>query len=71
MRAMPTDNQISILVDVASNGGAGLAPEKLLDMIDLIDANYVEAEAGEGELYQLTVKGQRLLADRGVGANEA
>jgi hypothetical protein len=40
-------------------------------MIDLIDANYVEAEDGEGELYRLTVKGQRLLADRGVGANEA
>jgi hypothetical protein len=48
---MPTDNQISILVDVASNGGAGLAPEKLLDMIELIGANYVEAKNGEGELY--------------------
>jgi hypothetical protein len=51
---MPTDQQISVLVDIASNGGAGLAPHRLLDLIDLVAADYVE---GDENLYRLTTKG--------------
>lgn len=65
---MPTDQQISVLFDIASNRGAGLAPDRLLDLMDMVAADYVE---GDDDLYKLTVKGQNLLADRGVGANEA
>ena len=65
---MPTDQQISVLVDIASNRGAGLAPDRLLDLMDMVAADYVE---GDDDLYKLTVKGQNLLADRGVGVNEA
>jgi hypothetical protein len=38
-------------------------------MLDLIADDYVESDANS--LYRLTTKGQRLLEDRGVGANEA
>jgi hypothetical protein len=65
---MPTDQQISVLVDIASNRGAGLAPDRLLDLMELVAADYVE---GDDNLYKLTAKGENLLADRGVGANEA
>jgi len=68
---MPTDSQISILVDVASNGGAGLAPQKLLDLMQLIADGYVEPAAGVNQGYELTAKGEGLLSERGVGANEA
>jgi predicted transcriptional regulator len=67
---MPSDLQISILFDIASNGGAGLAPDKLLDLMDLIADGYVEA-GDSGEFYKLTEKGQRLLSERGGGANES
>jgi hypothetical protein len=65
---MPTDQQISVLVDIASNRGANLRPDRLLDLMDLVAADYVE---GDDDLYRLTTKGQNLLADRGVGVNES
>jgi len=65
---MPTDQQISVLVDIASNGGVNLRPDRLLDLIDLVAGDYVE---GDDDLYKLTTKGQNLLADRGVGVNES
>jgi hypothetical protein len=65
---MPSDQQISVLVDIASNRGADLRPDRLLDLMDLVAADYVE---GDDDLYRLTIKGQNFLADRGVGANEA
>jgi predicted transcriptional regulator len=67
---MPTDQQISILTDVASNGGSGLSPEKLSDLLDLVASGYVESE-GDSERYKLTAKGQGVLAERGVGVNES
>ena len=33
---MPTDQQISVLVDIASDRGAGLAPDRFLDLMDLV-----------------------------------
>ena len=65
---MPTDQQISVLVDIASGRGAGLAPDRFLDLMDLVADDYVE---GDENLYKLTTKGQNFLADRGVGVNEA
>jgi hypothetical protein len=65
---MPTDQQISFLVDIASDRGAGLAPDRFLDLMDLVADDYVE---GDENLYKLTTKGQNFLADRGVGVNEA
>ena len=65
---MPTDRQISVLCDIASNRGAHLPPDRLLDLMDLVAADYVE---GDDDLYKLTTKGENLLADRGVGVNES
>jgi hypothetical protein len=65
---MPTDQQTSILVEIAGNGGAGIAPQKLPDLMDLVAAGYVEAD---DDLYKLTTEGQNYLAGRGVGANES
>ena len=65
---MPTEQQISVLCDIASNRGAHLPPDRLLDLMDLVAADYVE---GDDDLYKLTTKGENLLADRGVGVNES
>jgi hypothetical protein len=65
---MPSDQQISILVDIAANRGAGIAPDKLPDLMDLVVAGYVEADQ---DFYKLTTEGQDCLAKRGVGANES
>jgi hypothetical protein len=67
---MPSDQQISILFDIASDGGAGLASNKLPDLMDLVADGYVEAGDGS-EFYKLTAKGQDLLSERGGGANES
>jgi hypothetical protein len=61
---MPSHQQISILFDIASDGGAGLASNKLPDLMDLVANGYVEASDG-GEFYKLTAKGQDLLSERG------
>lgn len=68
---MPTDQQISILVDIASSGGACLPPDRLVDVLDLIAGGYVEADATPIDRYRLTAEGQSALDERGVGANEA
>jgi hypothetical protein len=67
---MPSDQQISILFDIAGNGGAGLASNKLADLMDLVTNGYVEASNG-GEFYKLTAKGQDFLSKRGGGVNES
>jgi hypothetical protein len=67
---MPSDQQISILFDIASDGGAGLASNKLPDLMDLVANGYIEASDGD-EFYKLTAKGQDLLSERGGGANES
>jgi hypothetical protein len=68
---MPTDQQISILVDIASSGGAALPTERLVDVLELIAGGYVEAGTAAGRHYRLTVEGQGVLDERGVGANES
>ena len=68
---MPNDQQISILVDVARNGGSALPPDRLNDLNELIRAGYIVGNDNTVEPYKLTRKGQKLLDDRGVGANES
>lgn len=68
---MPTDQQISILVDVARLGGADLPPQRLNGLLDLAAQGYVRAKPGSGDRYELTAKGQAALDERGVGANES
>lgn len=65
---MPAEQQISVLCVIASNRGANIRPDRLLDLMDLVAADYVE---GDDDLYKLTTKGENLLADRGVGVNES
>lgn len=68
---MPTDQQISIMCDVARSGGADLPREHLAELLALISDDYVEGSDCFADQYQLTSKGQALLDERGVGANEA
>ena len=68
---MPTDQQISVLVDIASNGGLGLSADKSRDLMEMVAANYAECQEGTGGGYRLTPKGQNFLSARGVGANES
>jgi hypothetical protein len=69
---MLTDQQIATLVEVATSGGDGLRPERLVDLKELIAAGYAEkGKDAPAERYKLTAKGQKLLSERGVGANES
>jgi hypothetical protein len=44
---------------------------RLTDLMDLFAAGFVEGSDEAGAFYKLTAKGQRVLDDQGVGANEA
>jgi hypothetical protein len=75
---MVTDEQISIMCDIVKSGGGDLPPAKLAALPAIIPAiiagGLVERTAGDNasvEKYKLTCKGQKLLDDRGVGANES
>lgn len=71
---MPTDTQISIMCDIAKSAGADLTPEKAAALPDLVAKGLIEPAASDNtgnDRYKLTATGQKLLDDRGVGANEA
>ncbi|UZE47277.1 hypothetical protein [Rhodopseudomonas sp. P2A-2r] len=68
---MPTDQQISIMCDVARSGEADVPREHLAELLALISEDYVEESDCFADQYQLTSKGQALLDERGVGVNEA
>ena len=68
---MPTDQQISILCDITSSGGAGFINDSRQELVELIAAGYIERDPAMASSYKLTAKGQKALDDRGVGANEA
>lgn len=68
---MPTDQQISIMCDIAASSGAGFAKSRARDLIELVAAGYIERDRGLTNLYKLTAKGRRVLDERGVGANDA
>jgi hypothetical protein len=48
---MPSDQQISILFDIAGNGGAALTSTKVARLMDLVAYGYVEASNGS-EIYK-------------------
>jgi hypothetical protein len=68
---MFTDQQISVLVDVASSGGARVPPDRLVVLLGLIVDDYVDSAPGTLDRYKLTAKGQAALDERGVGANKS
>ncbi|MBV5271333.1 MAG: hypothetical protein JZU55_17260 [Afipia sp.] len=66
------DGDISVLCDIAGGLKGPLESSKLDRVIVLIATGLVRREfTGEGSRLRLTEKGQELLAERGVGINEA
>lgn len=71
---MATDEQISIMCDIARSGRADLTPQKAAALPPMVAEGLIEPTSdleGSVEKYQITPKGQRLLDDRGVGVNES
>jgi hypothetical protein len=67
-RSMPNDNQIAAMVEIAQSAGSALSEQQKSEIDALIKAGLVERSL---EKYGLTPAGQKVLDDRGVGANEA
>jgi hypothetical protein len=71
----PSDEAISAMVDIASMSGLHLNPKQRSALDGLITQGLIEkiAPAGPREpaRYAVTAKGQKVLDDRGVGANES
>jgi hypothetical protein len=71
----PGNQGISVLVDIARTGGIDLNDGQCRELDRLIADGLIAelaAEPSPGRTrYQVTGKGQRLLDDRGIGANES
>lgn len=71
----PSDQSISVMVDIARMSGLDLNPAQRLELDHLIAEGLVakisSADAVEAAKYKVTPKGQKVLDDRGVGANES
>ena len=71
----PNDEAISALVEVARMSGQRLNPSQRSELDGLVAHGLIEkiAAAGPSEpaRYAVTPKGQKVLDDRGVGANES
>lgn len=69
------DRGLSVLVDIARNAGADLNPAQRLKLDALLAAGLIEvvapAEGSQPTRYAVTRQGQRLLDERGIGANES
>ena len=65
-----SDEDVALMCDIGS-AGAKLSPSKQERIGDLIARGLVEPDTEPGHAFKLTDKGQELLADRGVGINEA
>jgi hypothetical protein len=72
---MPSDEGISAMVDIAGASGKPLNPRQRSELDGLVALGLIKklAPAGPAEpaRYALTSKGQKVLDDRGVGANES
>jgi hypothetical protein len=68
-----SDSDISLLCDIGDSFPVTLSAEKLARLKRLIDRGFVEqASAAQAPAkYQLTAKATKILAERGVGLNEA
>jgi hypothetical protein len=71
----PSDEGISAMVDIVRTSGQNLNPEQRLPLDRLVADGLIEntaaAKRGEAAKYAVTPKGQKMLDDRGVGANES
>ncbi|MDB5618817.1 hypothetical protein [Tardiphaga sp.] len=70
-----SDTGIAVMCDIARASGLDLDDNKKSELDRLIADGFVEvsrpANPNEGIKFAITPKGQRLLDDRGVGANES
>ena len=67
----PTDDQISLLVDIGEANEVHLAHGKQRDLEWLISAGYAERKENPmGGCFILTAKALEFLGKRGVGLNE-
>ena len=63
---MLTDEQVAVLCDISQS--VAFADDVHGEVEKLIVEGYV---LKDGDLYELTPKGEKILADRGAGLNEA
>ena len=63
---MLTDAQIAILCDIGQ--ASFFDEEKKGEVLSLVVRGYVERD---GDLFKITPRGQKVLADRGAGLNES
>jgi hypothetical protein len=71
----PSDHGISAMVDIARLSGQNLNPEQRRQLDRLLADGLIEQIAAGANRapakYAVTAKGQKILDDRGVGANES
>jgi hypothetical protein len=71
----PGDDGISAMVDIARMSGQNLNPEQHRELDRLLADGLIEKIAAASHRapakYAVTVKGQKILDDRGVGVNES
>jgi hypothetical protein len=65
---MPNDDQIAALVEIARSAGSSMSEGQKNEIGHLVALGLVEPGS---ENYRLTPAGQKVLDDRGVGANES
>jgi hypothetical protein len=63
---MLKDEQVAVLCDIGQS--VGFSDELKGDLETLVVEGYV---AKDGDLYQLTPKGEKVIEDRGAGLNES
>ena len=61
-----TDAQIAVLCDLGQ--ASSFDEEKKGEVLNLIARGYVERD---GDLFKITSRGEKVLADRGAGLNES
>jgi|GEM_PF-5375021 len=66
----PGDDAIALMVDVARTGGLDLNAAQRRDLNHLVSRGLVAVDEASNSC-EVTPKGQALLDQRGVGANEA
>jgi hypothetical protein len=70
-----SDSELALMVDIAQNSPVTMSREKQSRLQRLLDKHFVEPRVGGEEpgsgSYVLTGKGEKTLAERGVGANES
>jgi hypothetical protein len=63
---MLSDQQIAVLCDIGQ--ASSFDAEKTGEVLNLISRGYVEKD---GDLFRITPRAERFLADRGAGLNES